>query len=64
MADNTAKIAEIREILRSGVKQFSNDGTSFTHDFKELRKELERLIADDDTETQTPSVLHVDLSGY
>ena len=66
MADNTSKIAEIDEILRSGVKQLSNDGTSITHDFDELRKQRRQLVADDDTlgGTKRPRVFQADLSGF
>lgn len=65
MADNTDRISEIREILRSGVKSFSNDGTVVTHDFAELRRELRELEAEDDTVGgRRPSSFRADLSGF
>jgi len=65
VADNTQRIAEIREILRSGVASFSNDGTSVTHDFAELRKELRELVASDDTQAgKRPTSFSVDLGGF
>lgn len=65
MADNSTRIAEIEAILRSGVTQVSNDGTSITHNFPELRKELRRLKAEDDTHKgKRPSAVQFDLSGF
>ena len=64
MADNTAAIAAIREILRSGVTSTNTDGTSVTVDPESLRKELAYLIATDDTEAALrPRTFGVKLSG-
>jgi hypothetical protein len=66
MANNTQRIADIDEILRSGAKQVSNDGTSISHDFDELRRERRKLVEDDDTlgKLKRPRVFQADLSGY
>jgi hypothetical protein len=47
MADNQARIEQIREILASGVKSVSADGTSTTLDHDTLRAELKQLMAED-----------------
>lgn len=49
MADNSERIAEIRELLRTGAKRTSTDGTSVEFDLASLRQELRQLIAEDDT---------------
>lgn len=66
VANNTIRISEIDEILRSGVTQFSNDGTSVSHNFAELRRERRRLVEDDDTlgPLKRPRVFQADLSGF
>lgn len=47
--DNTARIAEIREILRTGAKRVTVDGTTVDYDFATLRQELRELQAEDST---------------
>jgi len=66
VANNTTRISEIDEILRSGAKQVSNDGTSITHDFRELRRERRELVATDDTlgPLRRPRAFGADLSGF
>lgn len=65
MADNTAAIAAIRELLRSGVTSTNTDGTSVTIDPESLRKELAHLIATDDTEAALrPRTFGVNFSGF
>lgn len=49
VADNSAKIAEIRAILQSGVRSSTVDGISTALDLESLRCELRRLEAEDDT---------------
>lgn len=49
MADNAARIAEIRNLLRTGVQSSSVDGVSTTLNLDSLRQELRRLEAEDDT---------------
>lgn len=46
--DNTARIAQIREILRTGATSVASDGTSVQFDFQQLRKELRDLEDQDD----------------
>jgi hypothetical protein len=65
MADNTLRIADIDAILRSGVASFTNDGTTITHNFAELRKERRRLAASDDTlKGKRPTSVQLDLGGF
>jgi hypothetical protein len=47
MADNAAKIAEIRDQLRTGASQVSTDGTTVMFNEAQLRKELRQLLAED-----------------
>jgi len=65
MANNTTRISEIEEVLRSGVVQWSNDGSSGAHNFAELRKELRELKASDDTVgNKRPTGFTVNLGGF
>jgi hypothetical protein len=65
MANNTTRIAEIDAILRSGVRAFTNDGTTITHDFAELRRERRRLIESDDTLSgKRPPIAVLDLGSF
>lgn len=48
MADNSVRIREIREILESGVTEDEVDGQRVRYDHRSLRKELQRLLAEDD----------------
>lgn len=65
MADHSARIAEIREILRSGVRATSVDGVSTTLDLDVLRTELQKLIEDDDTlHDRRPRCASVYLGGF
>lgn len=65
MADNTAAIAAIDAILRSGVKTFKNDGTEVTHDFAALRIERTLLVQSDDTRGgNRPPSFQADLGAY
>ncbi len=64
MADNTARIAAIRELLQSGVTSTVVDGTSVTFDPDSLRRELHQLIADDDVQrTRRPRISSVKMNG-
>lgn len=64
MADHSAAIAEIEEILRAGVKQTTVDGTTVVYDLPSLRKELRRLKRTDDaTKGKRPLVATVRLDG-
>jgi len=61
--DNTARIAQIRKILRSGVSSTTVDGESTTFDLASLRKELHQLESEDDTQrTRRPRIASIDLS--
>lgn len=50
MADNTDKIASLRTILESGVTSTSVDGTTVSVDLNQVRAELSRLLAEDNTQ--------------
>jgi hypothetical protein len=47
MADNSKRIADIREILASGASSVTTDGTTTQFSLNELRKELRQLMAED-----------------
>jgi polyphosphate kinase len=65
MADNSARIAELEAILQSGVSSYTNDGTTVSHDLGEVRKELRRLRAEDDTVgNKRPQSFTVNLGGF
>lgn len=66
MADNSARIAELQEILRSGVSSVSTDGTSMSRDLTQVRRELRQLLAEDDLTPPTkkrPVVSQINLSN-
>jgi hypothetical protein len=65
MADNAARIAEIREFLQTGVASVSNDGTQTAFDLDALRRELRRLEAEDNVaQTKRPFAASVYLGGF
>jgi len=65
MANNTAEIERIEELLRSGVKSVTVDGVTTTIDRVALEKQLRRLRAEDDTQRgRRPVAASVDLSGF
>lgn len=49
MADNSARINQIREILAEGASTVVRDGSTVTWDLDQLRTELRELEATDDT---------------
>lgn len=50
MADNTARITELRAILQSGVTTISINGTTTNVDLNQIRTELRQLMAEDNTQ--------------
>lgn len=65
MADNSLRIAEIQELLRTGVSSQSHDGTSTTFDLDSLRKELRQLMATDDANAnRRPVASNIYLGGF
>ena len=65
MADNSEAILAIRTLLGTGTRSVTVDGVTTTFDPDSLRKELSRLLADDDTEqTKRPRAFGVNLSGF
>ena len=67
MADNSTKIAEIRALLESGARSISVDGQNVTLDLASLRKELNRLINDDDATVanmRRPRMSSVNMTGF
>ena len=65
MADNSARIAEIRATLQSGVRSSSVDGMSMSLDLESLRRELRRLEAEDGTaQTRRPVASSIYLGGF
>lgn len=64
MADNRERIAEIEEILSSGVESSNVDGVSIRHNFTMLRKELQRLRDADEVLKRTrPRAVSINLGG-
>lgn len=65
MPDNTARIAELDEILESGARSVSVDGVSTALDLEMIRRERDRLIAADDTRrSDRPTVCGVNLGSF
>jgi hypothetical protein len=65
MADNTAKIAEIRALLQTGASSVSTDGEHTAFDLESLRQELQRLEAEDATlQTRRPVAASIYLGGF
>lgn len=64
MADNTAEITRLRQILRSGVTTMVVDGTTTTIDLNVIRQQLRELERTDDVEgTRKPRVSSLGLGG-
>ena len=65
MADNSERIAEIEEILRSGVKTVTVDGVTTSFDLESLRRELRLLRASDDAlRGKRPVAARINLGGF
>jgi hypothetical protein len=63
MPDNSDRIAEIRELLQSGLTSTNIDGTTEQMDLASLRTELRQLMAEDNTQRiRKPRLSSVDLS--
>lgn len=63
MADNSERIAQIREILGCGATQTVTDGQTTVFDHASLRKELRDLMAEDDElRGRRPVISSMDLS--
>lgn len=65
MADNAAKIAELRSILEAGAQSVSTDGTSVQYDLAEVRRQLRELEAADDLAAgKRPIAATIHLGGF
>lgn len=65
MADNSAKIAEIRAKIQRGMTSFATDGQSGSYDLDALKAELRRLEADDNTaRKKKPIITKIRLGGF
>lgn len=65
MPDNSAEIAKIRKILRTGATSASIDGRTVQYDFDELRRQLRELIETDDAlQGQRPLVSRIRLGNF
>lgn len=63
MADNSARIAQLNTILETSVTASTIDGTSVAIDLDSLRKERDRLMAEDNTaRIQKPRLTSVNIS--
>lgn len=64
MPDNTAKIAELRSILESGTTSITVAGTTTAVDLNQVRIELSRLMAEDDTQKKRrPRISSINLGN-
>lgn len=64
MADNSARIAELEAILRSGVTTRTINGTTTTVDLTVIRQQLTSLRQQDDTQAiRKPRIASMNLSG-
>ena len=64
MADHSERIAEIQELLRSGVTKVMTAGTVTEFSPESLRQELRDLMADDDTmKAMRPRVRSINLGN-
>jgi hypothetical protein len=64
MDDNSVKIAELRELLESGVSSSSLDGVHTAIDLDSVRREIRRLEAEDETlRVRRPVAASMDLSN-
>jgi hypothetical protein len=65
MPDNSARIAAIRAILRSGVRSTTVDGVTTVLDHDTLRKELAQLIGEDESlHDRRPRAASIYLGGF
>lgn len=65
MPDHSKRIAEIRDLLASGVSSTTVDGVATSFDLESLRAELRRLEAEDTSRTNTrPRLASINLSGF
>lgn len=65
MADNTARIAEIKDLLQTGVKQLSGDNGTTIFDLDSLRMELRQLQQEDAaTQCKRPVASSIYLGGF
>ena len=64
MADNSARIAEIQEILRTGASRVSKDGVTVDYQLDVLRAELRKLQGTDDSQKgRRPIVSRINLDA-
>lgn len=65
VTDNSARIAQIENILQSGVSSGSVNGESVTYNLDSLRKELSRLKAADTTmRRKRPYAARINLDNF
>lgn len=65
MADNTATIAELDDVIRSGATDVEVDGQKVAVDLETLKKERRDLIATDDARAgDRPRVSRIYLGGF
>jgi hypothetical protein len=65
MPDNSVKIAKLDAILQSGVRTVSVDGVTTSIDLDAVRKERDRLIADDNSRANDrPRACGINLGSF
>lgn len=65
MADHSARIAEIQNLLRTGVTEVTVDGVVTKFSPASLRKELRELMGEDDIHAgRKPAARNIYLGGW
>lgn len=65
MANQSAEIARLRAILNGGKSSYSVEGQSVTYDLDQVRKRLQELIAQDESETvRRPRASRIRLDSF
>jgi hypothetical protein len=65
MANNTAKIAALENILQAGVTSYTIDGRTVNYDLDEIRRQLRDLRQNDDSQSgRRPVVSRIRLGNF
>jgi hypothetical protein len=65
MANNSARIAELRTILQAGIRSRTVDGASETYDLDRIAEELRKLESEDvAAQTKRPVASSIYLGGF
>lgn len=65
MANNAAKIAQLKAILEAGASTVVTDGVTVTYDLEQVRRQLRELeAADDNQRGKRPVAARINLGGF